>query len=57
MHDLGYDTERIGVELYAQLLANVTAGLAAVQAAHPETRLVWVKTTPVPTVPSYSADG
>ncbi len=57
MHDLGYDTERVGVELYAQLLANVTAGLAAVQAAHPETRLVWVKTTPVPTVPSYSADG
>lgn len=52
LHDLGYDTERISVEQYTQLMANITAELAAVQKKD-GTKIVWVTTTPVPTVPVY----
>ena len=53
LHDLGYDVERISVAQYARLLSGVVAELAAVQRAHPATKLVWARTTPVPTVPTY----
>jgi len=53
LHDLGFDTERISVEQYTGLMANITSQLAAVQKAHPKTKLLWVDTTPVPTVPTY----
>ena len=52
LHDLGFDTERISVELYSALLTNITADLVAVQRAR-GSKLLWVKTTPVPTVPTY----
>jgi hypothetical protein len=47
LHDLGYDTERISVAQYTALLTEITAKLLAVQAKH-KTKLLWVKTTPVP---------
>lgn len=53
LHDLGFDTERISVDLYSALLTNITTELVAVQREH-GTKLLWVKTTPVPTVPTYS---
>ena len=56
LHDLGYDTERISVEQYTALISNITAELAAVQAAT-QCKLLWVKTTPVPTVPEYGSKG
>ena len=37
---------------YTELLTTITAGLVAVQKAQ-GTKLLWVKTTPVPTVPMY----
>eukprot|EP01052_Picozoa_sp_SAG31_P009820 SAG31_NODE_525_length_14489_cov_3.693815_8_plen_416_part_00 len=56
LHDLGYDTERISVQQYSTLLTQITHALASVQKAH-GTKLLWVKTTPVPTVPTYSVAG
>ena len=56
LHDLGYDTERITVQQYSALLTNITAELVAVQQRHGR-KLLWVRTTPVPTVPSYSVAG
>jgi hypothetical protein len=56
LHDLGYDTERISVEQYTALLTNITMKLVGVQKSH-GTKLLWVKTTPVPTVPMYSVNG
>ena len=52
LHDIAFDVERISVEQYAKLLARVTAQLVALQRAQ-GTRLLWVTTTPVPTVPVY----
>jgi len=52
LHDIAYDEERMSVAQYARQLANITAVLTAVQAQH-GTRLLWVKTTPVPTVPMW----
>ena len=58
LHDLGFDTERITVDEYGTLLQQIVHKLAAVQrASGNKTRLVWVTTTPVPTVPCYSAAG
>jgi len=37
-------------------MTKLTASLAAVQKQH-GTKLLWVKTTPVPTVPQYGRDG
>ena len=53
LHDLGFDTERISVAQYAALLSNITQELVALQRAQPALKLLWVKTTPVPTVPTY----
>ena len=55
LHDLGFDTERISVEQYSSLLTEITAFLVDVQKRH-QTKLLWVKTTPVPTVPVYGID-
>ena len=52
LHDLGFDTERISVEQYSALLTEITEQLAAVQ-KQSGAKLLWVKTTPVPTVPMY----
>ena len=52
LHDIAYDEERLTEDQYATQLANITAHLAAVQKQH-GTKLLWVKTTPVPTVTSY----
>lgn len=52
LHDLGFDTERIAVQQYTALLTNITTYLVGVQKRH-GTKLLWVKTTPVPTVPTY----
>eukprot|EP00041_Stephanoeca_diplocostata_P003520 m.35294 g.35294 ORF g.35294 m.35294 type:complete len:304 (-) comp14399_c0_seq1:340-1251(-) len=56
LHDLGFDTERISVEQYSALLTNVTTALVEIQ-KNQGTKLLWVATTPVPTVPTYSVDG
>jgi hypothetical protein len=56
LHDIAFDVERISVQQYTKLLTNATAQLVAVQKLH-GTKLLWVKTTPVPTVPTYSAAG
>ena len=56
LHDLAFDEERISVQQYRALLANLTDELVAVQKAQ-GTKLIWVTTTPVPTVPTYSVDG
>ena len=34
-------------------MRNITSSLAAIQSAHPATKVLWVDTTPVPTVPTY----
>lgn len=52
LHDLGFDTERISVQQYTELLTNITSKLVTVQNKH-QTKLLWVRTTPVPTVPTY----
>jgi hypothetical protein len=52
LHDIAFDEERLSVQAYAALLANITSFLADVQRQHGTKRL-WVKTTPVPTVPTY----
>ena len=53
LHDLGFDTERITVAQYAALLSNITKELVALQRDQPALKILWVKTTPVPTVPTY----
>jgi hypothetical protein len=52
LHDIAHDEERLSVELYSSLLSNITATLVNVQRQH-GTKLLWVTTTPVPTVPTY----
>lgn len=54
LHDIAYDEERLSVEQYTRLLTNITAHLTEVQRQH-GTKLLWVKTTPVPTVPAFGA--
>lgn len=53
LHDIAFDEERLSVGLYTALLTNITRKLAAVQKVS-GTKLLWVRTTPVPTVPTYS---
>ena len=52
LHDIAYDEERLTVSQYKVLLANITQHLVNLQRIH-GTKLLWVKTTPVPTVPAY----
>ena len=52
LHDIAYDEERLSLAQYTAQLANITAHLVAVQEKH-GTKLLWVKTTPVPTVKAY----
>lgn len=52
LHDIAYDEERLTVEQYSALLTNITAHLVAVQRMYGN-KLLWVRTTPVPTVPAY----
>lgn len=52
LHDIAYDVERISAEQYRVLLQGITDELVAVQKAS-GTKLLWVRTTPVPTVPTY----
>jgi hypothetical protein len=52
LHDIAYDEERLSVQQYSALLTNITAHLIALQRAH-GTKLLWVRTTPVPTVATY----
>lgn len=52
LHDLGFDTERISVEQYTELIKNITSRLVAVQ-KKTGCKLLWVDTTPVPTVSVY----
>ena len=52
LHDIAYDEERLSVEQYTAQLTNITSFLVSVQQQH-GTKLLWVKTTPVPTVPMY----
>ena len=52
LHDIAYDEERLTVEQYQKLLTNITQHLVAVQRKY-GTKLLWVKTTPVPTVSAY----
>lgn len=56
LHDLGYDTERLSIDQYGLLLANITDRLVSLQ-KRDGTKLLWVDTTPVPTVPVYDAGG
>jgi hypothetical protein len=56
LHDIAFDVERISVEQYSFLLKNVTEKLVKLQ-ERDGTKLLWVKTTPVPTVPTYSVAG
>eukprot|EP00040_Diaphanoeca_grandis_P028396 m.164409 g.164409 ORF g.164409 m.164409 type:complete len:389 (-) comp31339_c3_seq1:432-1598(-) len=52
LHDLGYDTERISVQNYTLLMTAIVDDLVAVQ-KEMKCKLIWVDTTPVPTVPTY----
>ena len=52
LHDIAYDEERLSVAQYQTLLTNITRHLVAVQRKY-GTKLLWVKTTPVPTVAAY----
>ena len=52
LHDIAYDEERLTVAQYAELLADITQYLVKEQQRH-GTKLLWVKTTPVPTVDAY----
>ena len=55
LHDLAYDVERLTATQYEVLLTNITTRLAQVQASsHKKLPLLWVQTTPVPTVPTYT---
>jgi xylose isomerase len=59
LHDIAYDEERLTLSQYKMLLANITQHLVTLQRAR-GTKLVWVKTTPVPTVASaygFGCDG
>jgi hypothetical protein len=55
LHDIAYDEERMSVEQYTKQLTNITNFLVGVQKLH-KTKLLWVKTTPVPTVPTFGND-
>ena len=52
LHDIAYDEERLTLAQYTKLLTNITQHLVAVQRKY-GTKLLWVKTTPVPTVATY----
>lgn len=52
LHDIAYDEERLTASQYKVLLANITQHLVNLQRIH-GTKLLWVKTTPVPTVAAY----
>lgn len=54
LHDIAFDVERVSVEQYTALLANITAALVGVQKST-GAKLLWVRTTPVPTVPTYDS--
>ena len=53
LHDIAHDEERLSVEQYHDLLSNITEHLAGIQRQQPQLKLLWVKTTPVPTVQTY----
>lgn len=52
LHDIAYDEERLSIDQYTLLLTNITSYLVSIQHKF-GTKLLWVKTTPVPTVPTY----
>jgi len=52
LHDIAHDEERLSVEQYIILLTEITEHLVEVQKKF-GTKLLWVKTTPVPTVDAY----
>ena len=52
LHDLAYDTERISVDQYKMLMRNIITKLVGAQQAA-KMALLWVTTTPIPTVPTY----
>lgn len=54
LHDLAYDVERISVQQYTTLLTNITDSLVSLQ-KQTGVKLLWVTTTPVPTVPTYDS--
>jgi len=56
LHDLGYSTRRLGVAQYSSNLANITRRLLQLQ-RRDGTRLLWLTTTPTPSVPVYSGLG
>ena len=53
LHDIAHDEERLSVVQYRYLLRNITAYLVGIQRQQPKLKLLWVKTTPVPTVATY----
>lgn len=55
LHDIAYDEERLTLAQYTMLLTNITQYLITQQREY-GTKLLWVKTTPVPTVPTYGFD-
>eukprot|EP00051_Salpingoeca_urceolata_P028261 m.485908 g.485908 ORF g.485908 m.485908 type:complete len:302 (+) comp24063_c0_seq1:72-977(+) len=52
LHDLGYDTERINLDEYTLRMQSIVRRLSVIQGQQ-GTKLLWVTTTPVPTVPVY----
>ena len=52
LHDIAYDEERLTVGEYTKLLTDITQYLLKEQQRY-GTKLLWVKTTPVPTVDAY----
>ena len=52
LHDIAYDEERLSVQQYTERLRDITDLLVRAQRLH-GTKLLWVKTTPVPTVPTW----
>jgi len=56
LHDIAFDVERVSVEQYTSLMRNITTKLVQLQ-KRDNVKLLWVKTTPVPTVPTYSVSG
>ena len=56
LHDIGYDVERLNISQYVHLLQNITDYMILLRRKH-STKLLWVTTTPVPTVPVYNAEG
>lgn len=53
LHDVAYDTERIDVDRYKAQLRAVMDNVDRWRA--PSTKVLWISTTPVPTVPTFSA--